>query len=371
VTRRFTTLDAMRGVAALGVLTLHVCKLFDLPYQPLNAHLGVDFFFLLSGLVVANAYEPRLRRGWPLGAFARKRLIRLYPMVLAGGGVGLCVLVMRQLLDHDLGWTGLILAAVPNLVLAPSPALLGFRAFGFPLNSPFWSLSAEMAVNLAYAAGARRLSDRRLGAALAAALAALAAMVIARGTVDLGYGWRDYPLALVRAAFPFLLGVALHRLQGRLRPGGAVNQLALLGLAAALLTPFPSGPAVDLLLITLGFPALLVAGLTARLPQPLAGLWRGLGELSYPLYAVHYPVVVVFAQVARSLRLHGLAQLGMALVCAAAAVALAGLVLVLFDRPVRAWLELRFPAKPLGEAERLALEQGVEAPADGGAVSRA
>jgi peptidoglycan/LPS O-acetylase OafA/YrhL len=340
VTRHFNTLDAMRGVTALAVLTLHVCKLFDLRYWPTNAHLGVDFFFLLSGLVIANAYEPRLQAGWSLAAFARKRVIRLAPMILVGGALGLAVLGMRQILEGDLGWSAVAMAAAPNLLLAPSPALLSFRPFGFPLNMPFWSLSAEVVINLAYAATARRLTDVRLGLAIGVALAALAAMVRLRGTFNIGFYWSDYGLALVRAAFPFLVGVALSRAARRLPDGAPVRQGAVAVLAAILLTPLFADAGVQFALVALGFPALLVLGLTAPASRHVRGLSHALGELSYPLYAVHYPIVIAFSQAARALNLHGLPQVGLAVGCASAAVVTAWLTLLLFDRPIRSRLEL-------------------------------
>jgi len=49
-----------------------------------HAWLAVDFFFLLSGFVIAAAYERRLTDGMSLPAFARIRLIRLYPLILLG-----------------------------------------------------------------------------------------------------------------------------------------------------------------------------------------------------------------------------------------------------------------------------------------------
>jgi peptidoglycan/LPS O-acetylase OafA/YrhL len=353
-TRHYVTLDAMRGVAALAVLGLHVSKLFNLPYVPANAHLAVDFFFLLSGFVIAKAYERRLLGGWSLGGFARRRLIRLYPMVLAGGAIGVCALLARQVLYHDLGWTPLALAVLPNLLLAPTPALQAFRAFGFPMNSPYWSLSAEMVVNLVYAATVRRLTNLGLAAATVLAFAGLAAVAMAKQTVDVGFDWDDYGLALVRAAFPFLLGVALLRLHARLPQGHAAGQLVVPALAVLLLAPLSDAPGLQLALIAIAFPLLLVVGLTASLPARLAPLWRAIGELSYPLYAVHYPIVVMFAQVAKSLHLAGAPQAALAAVCAATAVTVAWLALILFDRPVRARLERWQAAQAAARPGRLA-----------------
>jgi peptidoglycan/LPS O-acetylase OafA/YrhL len=52
-----------------------------------EAYLAVDFFFLLSGVVVAHAYERRLKAGQTLD-YMLKRAVRLYPMILIGAALG-------------------------------------------------------------------------------------------------------------------------------------------------------------------------------------------------------------------------------------------------------------------------------------------
>src|SRR5262249_7832929 len=77
----FLALDAMRGIAAISVVFFHYG--IDLHSQLMpNAPLAVDFFFVLSGFVVAHAYEKRLLAGWSLRSFAVHRLIRLWPLYL-------------------------------------------------------------------------------------------------------------------------------------------------------------------------------------------------------------------------------------------------------------------------------------------------
>jgi peptidoglycan/LPS O-acetylase OafA/YrhL len=84
---RLTTLDGLRGLAALAVVLLHCSELFVLDWVPHNAYLAVDFFFLLSGYVLARGFERKLRQGWAID-FLRRRLIRLYPLVVAGSLIG-------------------------------------------------------------------------------------------------------------------------------------------------------------------------------------------------------------------------------------------------------------------------------------------
>jgi peptidoglycan/LPS O-acetylase OafA/YrhL len=80
---QFATLDGLRGVAAIAVTSLHFrfeLGKFLLPHS----YLAVDFFFVLSGFVLAYAYEDRLSEGMKPIQFLRLRVIRLYPLYLIG-----------------------------------------------------------------------------------------------------------------------------------------------------------------------------------------------------------------------------------------------------------------------------------------------
>ena len=81
--RAFITLDALRGVAAFPVVYLHAQRMFGPQLFP-HAHLAVDFFFLLSGFVMAYVYQDRLDQGWTVMGFMRVRILRLYPLYLVG-----------------------------------------------------------------------------------------------------------------------------------------------------------------------------------------------------------------------------------------------------------------------------------------------
>ena len=91
--RVFHTLDALRGIAAIGVLVFHMGPIFT-PIAAPGGYLAVDLFFMMSGVVLSHAYEARFRAGMGTLDFMRARLIRLYPLYLAGallrhrGGIG-------------------------------------------------------------------------------------------------------------------------------------------------------------------------------------------------------------------------------------------------------------------------------------------
>src|SRR4051812_33009270 len=81
----FIALDGLRGVAALVVIVMHRGRWWY-PQGGFLGHgyLAVDFFFLLSGFVIAFAYDSRLSAGMSAWRFMGLRLIRLYPLILLG-----------------------------------------------------------------------------------------------------------------------------------------------------------------------------------------------------------------------------------------------------------------------------------------------
>src|SRR5262245_14845562 len=88
---RLETLDAMRGVAAIVVVTFHLGSL--LPGATTEGYLAVDFFFALSGYVLARTYDARLEHGMESLDFIRRRIIRLYPLYLIGFSLGAASIV--------------------------------------------------------------------------------------------------------------------------------------------------------------------------------------------------------------------------------------------------------------------------------------
>lgn len=64
--RVFHTLDALRGIAAIAVVVFHSATVLA-PISMPTAYLAVDIFFVMSGIVIAHAYEVQLlTRNWYL-----------------------------------------------------------------------------------------------------------------------------------------------------------------------------------------------------------------------------------------------------------------------------------------------------------------
>lgn len=288
---RYEFLDGMRGVAAIAVMLFHGAHEIAPQLAP-GGYLAVDLFFCLSGFVIAHAYDERLAQGLRFADFARARLIRLWPMYVLGAALG--ALFGLAALGGPKGLSPGHLAATAALSAVFLPT---WGYWLYPFDGPAWSLILELAANAAYALGFRRLTLRRLLAVAALAAVALAAFALARGHLNAGASWKGLPLGLARVAFSFSLGVVIHRQRDRLAPGltlpGPVLTAAML---AVFLAPIPQGQRgwLDALFVLAISPALVLLGARAR-SFPGA---RALGDLSYPLYAIHFPALGLAALLA-------------------------------------------------------------------------
>ena len=162
---RYRLLDELRGVAAVAVLVFHIATRGGGPELLPNGYLAVDFFFMLSGFVIAEAYERRLLAGMTLWAFAARRLVRMAPVAMLGALLGGAYLLARHAVAPDrsdpLG--GLMAANALNLLVLPK--LWHGRATGwelFPANGPLWSLFFEIAINFLWATAIAGRSTRVL-----------------------------------------------------------------------------------------------------------------------------------------------------------------------------------------------------------------
>ena len=291
--RAYRTLDGLRGVAALIVMTRHSGDVMPSDLCP-ESFLAVDLFFLLSGFVVAHAYEARLKAGRSPLWFLRVRLTRLYPLYALGLMLGVTARLMQA-------WAGggqadiafLAQAGVIGALLLPAvpPLPMG----GSALDGPTWTLLPELLANLVYAVLVRWLTTRRLWGIVAAAAVALIACEHIYGTLDGGWSVQAFPLIGARLAFSFFLGVLMFRLKPAREVGAwtAWGSVALLALALALHPPDALRPAYELAAVLALFPA-LVATAIRREPGPTgARVFAALGLASYAAYVLHQPLSMV------------------------------------------------------------------------------
>lgn len=341
-TQHYLVLDGMRGVAALAVLAFHSCEYFMLGYSPAHAYLAVDFFFLLSGFVIAHAYDSRLARGMGVWGFLRVRLLRLYPLVALGLVLGMAVYLAVALAQPGLGIkvSAILKAVLANAMLFPSSALLSVRPWAFPVDTPLWSLSIELWVNLLYAGAFIWLTRYRLMAVCVLGAGLVAYVALGHGGLNVGYSWRDFYLGGGRVLFPFAVGVLMRRMLGSGGPLHGWGHGAVVPLLLVLGAPAFGGAWYDVMVVVLVFPLLVGVGAAAAPRARLDPIWRWLGELSYPLYVLHYPFVVAVANLMKMRHLQAWAP-ELALATMGGVIVVAWGASRLYDIPLRRWLGRR------------------------------
>jgi peptidoglycan/LPS O-acetylase OafA/YrhL len=346
--QRYEVLDGLRGVAALAVVALHLLDTFfrGPEVNPLHhGGLAVDFFYMLSGFVVSHAYDGRWTR-MSVRKFFSIRLQRLHPLVILGAVLGLATYVFDPFYpeQHQLPLTSLGFVFLLSVLLLPAPPLPNRAGQTHSLNGPSWSLTQEYLANIAYAFIGPRIGRRGLIALIAVSAIGLAAGGLTYDTLQYGWGWDTLWFAPIRTAFPFFMGMLLQRMNARLPAPGGFVMLSIV-LLLAFLAPWPGKVAgvpvngiLEIALVVGVFPLMIAAGASAEAKGLLGKACRLCGELSYPIYIVHFPFVRLFSDWVwmRHPSHLKILMVGVPLVLAIPLIALAAL--KLYDEPVRAWL---------------------------------
>lgn len=348
----FLTLDGLRGVAAVAVVLYHIGAQLGAPLAP-AAFLAVDLFFVLSGFVIAHAYEARLTSGMSFREFSWIRFKRLYPLYVAGLGLGL----VYGLLAWRGQWEGFQtlpqLAATVGfgLFMLPAPEALSGSSILFPLNIPAWSLFFELCANLLYGLGAARLRGRTLTAFIGICLVGLLAAGAVFDGIGGGTHWHDGWSGFIRVGFAFFAGVGLFRLL-RGRPMRTSNTLAAASLLAlgGVLVFMPNGGWRDLALAIVAFPGLVALCAQVQPTGALAGACAWLGKVSYSLYITHSPLLGGMALVLGAAGLGDLPTGPAILVRLVPVLVFAVVADALWDVPVRRWLSRLGTRRPAAAA---------------------
>jgi peptidoglycan/LPS O-acetylase OafA/YrhL len=356
--QRYEVLDGLRGTAALSVVALHMCEVFrpTAAGNPMHhAYLAVDFFYMLSGFVIGHAYDGRWGRMTVAGFFGQ-RLRRLHPLVVLGVVFGVHAYIVERVLLHGAAAPigRLALDVGLALLLLPQPSLPGREGQTFSVDGPAWSLGQEYLANIVYALVGPRLGRRTLALLAAVSGAALVVLGMTHGWLHLGWSWTTLMWAPVRTAFPFFMGLLLQRSGAALRvPGGWVAlSLILLAAFCAPVLPQPAANGLfDAAMVIGVFPLVIAIGAGSAAARRTRGLCNLAGEISYPLYILHYPLVRLYAAWTATTAAPHAAQLAVGAALAAALPVIAWVALRTYDEPLRAWFgRVRRPARVLPEA---------------------
>ena len=287
--KHFAALDGLRGFAAVSVVIFHIGHWLDRPTLAANAGLAVDLFFCLSGYVLALAYGKRLGSTLSAFAFIRLRLIRLMPLIVLGTIVSAAYALIRACVKHEeltAAALGTALAfGLLNIPYFGAPKCLGGPQI-FPLNGPQYTLFLELFVNAAWSFS-RRLSEPK--AAILTAAACFLFLPFGMGGDTAETFWSGFP----RVGASFFAGVAVFHIERRF----ALHLFRmpvfwLLTAAMAALFYFPRPLAMPFLLLWVGLisPLLVLTGARTKLTGYLRRVALFGGEISYPVYALHYPL---------------------------------------------------------------------------------
>jgi peptidoglycan/LPS O-acetylase OafA/YrhL len=293
----YIVLDGLRGVAAISVFAFHGRWWLPQIITFQHGYLAVDFFFMLSGFVIGYAYERKLAsRSMPFVRFVRLRAIRLYPLIMLGSVIGLTPLLWNALHNRDYSLLQ-VLSFLPFAALAV-PCWMSIAAVPYPLNGPTWSLSCEIAANFAYAALVRRLSNRVLTVIALASFGVETWCSFDVGTIGKAGAVSGPMMAIIaRTIFPFSIGLLIYRLHIASRlPRLSLGQgaLAIILIATFLPPEIPLNALYEMVCIGVVYPLIIVAGCQHIPSGAMAKLAKVSADLSFPLYALHYPFVKWF-----------------------------------------------------------------------------
>jgi peptidoglycan/LPS O-acetylase OafA/YrhL len=319
-----------------------------------HGYLAVDFFFLLSGFVIAYAYDDRWGRmtKWE---FYKRRLVRLQPMVIIGSLIGAALFYFQRgntfpLIASTPVWKMLLVMLV-GFTLLPLPKSMDIRGWNemHPLDGPAWSLFFEYIANILYAIGLRRLSNRALSVfvLLAAGLLVQVAVFGTRG--DLIGGWaldsKELHIGFARLLFPFLAGILLMKLGKRIHIKGAFGICSLLLIVALSLPRFGGtqhhwiNGLYEALCVIILFPIIVAIGAgEKRVDGSSIRVARFFGDLSYPLYITHYPLIYIYTAWVVQNKVAPVRGAAWGAPLLIGAISIAYISLKLYDEPVRRWL---------------------------------
>lgn len=296
-------LTSLRGIAAVAVVLFHINQVSP-SMSPLaqnvigRGYLWVDFFFVLSGFLLASRHGAEFCRGFELrryGSFLVRRLARIYPLYILVSLISLPFFFFST----DLVSIADIPAGVPGsgeaLWLLANTLMVQSWGGASSLIGPAWSISAEWASYLLFpilAAGL--LSSHRLAALICGGLAiALLSLVAAHDPAGKLNVYEGGVFPVMRCIAGFSLGLLSSRAAVSLRlkrwTAGDFVFIAALAVMAAL---FAVGT-VDVV-VALAFPVLVICAANNRGVIGRSLSWRPLvllGALSYALYLIHYPLL--------------------------------------------------------------------------------
>ena len=293
---RFEALDGWRGICAMLVVLFHapVAGIVHETAFFRHGYLFVDFFFVLSGFVIAHAFYDRLRGEPNFCRFFGLRLFRVYPLhlfMLALFVAFECLMLVTRGPSEAFVGGNSVVALAHNLLMSHSFGTVDSLGW----NYPSWSISAELLAYGLFALMVIRAPRAMLPLMAVTIVGGLVVIALVEGTMDttVRFGW-------LRCLAGFSLGAVLRlviwpRAGGRVAVGGTAWTLAELA-CVLLVAVFVSelGGSVLSVAAPLVFAFAIYVfghegGAVSRLLK--AGPIAFLGAISYSVYMTHAFVI--------------------------------------------------------------------------------
>lgn len=329
---RLLTLDAVRGLAAVCVVMVHLGLEYNYVELVRFGHLGADLFFMMSGFVISRAYDHKLLAGLSWQRFMLLRIARLYPSIFVGLLVGLAAYWVIPASAYPFGiisggWYRLGWHSIGHFLLIPD---LRAREGIFPLNGVFWSLFFELVANLVHGITVRRLTIFRLAFFVVAVGIWWAYTAHTAGKWGWGGGWNgpSFMSGFLRIAWAYGTGMLLHRTVTHPRRVPAVVPVAM----TALVILLPNFGLMTWRIVISAFvlcPLIVVFAAGAEIPPRLSRAAAWIGAISYPLYATHHPLLLM---IIHRFEPRGIAGMAAAMV---SVILFATIVEYAYDQPIR------------------------------------
>ena len=340
--KHFVILDGLRGIAALAIVIFHFMEwIFPDVSKNFIGHgfLAVDFFYCLSGFVIAYAYDDRIQKAG-FTEFFKARLIRLHPLVILGSVLGLLAFFLDPYTSEAAAYGAgkLTLLFLGSLLLIPAPVMeeRGFNLFGF--NAPSWSLFWEYIANIFYALILCKINRPILIILLILAASTLSVVAYRAGNLLGGWAGDNFWDGGARVFYSFLAGILVFRYNLVIRNKLGFAFLAMLLILAFIMPSTKWNWLAELLVALIYFPLLVALGAGSAISKRLTKPCEFSGNISYPLYMTHYWAIWIFGHYYTSVK-PSMGHVTLVVIGGAVfLIFLAYLTMRFFDVPVRRYL---------------------------------
>lgn len=310
----------------------------------------------MSGFVLAHSYNDKLRTGrMRFSGFLRARVIRLWPLYAFATMLGFAYFLAKVIIGTSDAPTlaGLAYYLVLNLSFLPAPIAAYPLSGMFPFAPASWSLFTEMVASIAFGALLFRLRTRHLALVAASFTGFFLATAYSIGDFDLGWGLPTLAPGILRTMSGFSIGMLLNRIHHRTDTPFREAAVPLLVLSTAAIASLLILPPHNLALAALSTIALypMLIFVAARTPGPPAAgrICEALGRISYPLYLLHTPILLWISGAWKLAFNQDAAHSGFVAgaVMVGTSLALSYLATLIFDEPIRAWINRVVRARDL------------------------